>query len=392
MEATGFEALLAMGRRGIHHLPVVHEGRLAGVVTQHDLSLLSGANPLALVKDVETAPSLEQLSQIQYSVDLLVENLLRRNLGALGIQSVITLVNDQLMRRLIDISRAELEARGLTEPSLAWAWVGCGSAGRKEQIMRTDHDCAIVYADPPPDRKNETQRYFLALAESVIGGLEQCGFPRCREGNMANNPRWCQSLGVWREYFNTWLTEADQGALRSAALFFDGRIIHGHEELTREIRRHVEGRLLENPSFFRNLAKSALAVIPPLGFFRQFVVEKSGEHENRLNLKKSGLGPLVDATRILTLWRLLPQTNTLDRLMALGENGVIEADLARDAALAFEFMFMLRVKNYIEGPKMDRLSFDWVHPGRLDKVSQKALKEAFRVVSRLQEAVTACLA
>jgi hypothetical protein len=45
-----------------------------------------------------------------------------------------------------------------------------GSEGRREQTLRTDQDNAIVFADVPPDREEEVQKYFLKLAEKVVAG------------------------------------------------------------------------------------------------------------------------------------------------------------------------------------------------------------------------------
>ncbi len=386
-DALCFEAMMTMVRLNLHHIPVLDRGALIGMVTQDDLLLLQGANPVSAVKDIDTSTGLDQLLAVQHNVDRLAGRLVRQGLSVADIQDVITLVNDRLMRRLIELGISALEARGMGTPPAEWAWVGSGSAGRKEQIMRTDHDCAIVYADPPAGREDEVQRYFLALAEEIISGLERCGFPRCKEENMANNPKWCQSVKVWSSYFQVWLREADPGVLKSAALFFDARFIYGREELVRDVMRVVRRELLGNQSFLARLAAGALADRPPLGFFRQFVVEKSGEHANRLNLKKLGLQPAVAAVRLLSLEKRQPQTNTLDRLRALEENGDLDAQTAREAAEAFNFMFMLRLKNYLHGLALDRFSFDWINPEMLGPVERRALREAFKVVARLQDAI-----
>jgi CBS domain-containing protein len=388
-DALCFDALTAMVKGNFHHLPVLDQGKLFGVVTQHDLLLLSGGNPGSVVKDVESAPSLAQLALVQHNVDRLAEHLVRRDLGVPEIQDVITLINDRLTRRLIEIGLDEMKAEGLGSPPCPWAWVGMGSAGRKEQIMRTDQDCAIVYADTCGAGGDETGAWFRTLAEKIVAGLETCGFPRCREKNMADNPRRRQPVSVWREYFKTWLRETDPGALKSAGLFFDARFIYGREDLVHEIMRLIRHELLENRPFLTGLAVSALSAKPPLGFFRGFIVEKSGEHENRLNLKKNGLLPLVDAVRLLSLERRLPLTNTLDRLKALGQSGGLDPALAAEAAEAFNYMFILRMRNYVEGLAVARFSFDWVNPELLAGVERRALKEAFKVVARLQEAVAA---
>jgi CBS domain-containing protein len=382
-----FQAILEMGRRNVRHLPVVRDGRLAGVVTQHDLLLLTGANPIAVVKDVETAPSMEQLVQVQYNMDQLAETLVRQGISAPDMGAVASTVNDRLMRRLIFLALEDMDREGLGPPPAPWTWAGLGSAGRREQIMRTDHDCAIVFQNQSVDLDADAQEFFLTLAEKVITGLEECGFPRCRENNMANNPRWCQSLNVWQEYFQAWLRSADSSQLKSAALFFDGRFIFGQPELTRKIGTLVSRELLGNQTFLRNMAQSALDHSTPVGFYRNSVMEKDGRLERRLNLKYSGLQPLVDAVRLLALEQNLPQTNTFERIKALAEAGALDSPLANDAAQAYNYMFMLRVKNYVDGRAIDRFSFDWFSVELMDKLQQHALRQAFKVVDRLQNLI-----
>ena len=48
-----FEALLTMLRHNIHHLLVVDEGRLRGIVTNHDLLILQGTSPISVVREIE---------------------------------------------------------------------------------------------------------------------------------------------------------------------------------------------------------------------------------------------------------------------------------------------------------------------------------------------------
>ena len=52
-----------------------------------------------------------------------------------------------------------------------------------------------------------------------------------------------------------------------------------------------------NPALLRLLARFALSHRPPTGFFRGLVVEPTGEHRGRLDLKQRGVLPIVDLAR-----------------------------------------------------------------------------------------------
>ena len=77
------------------------------------------------------------------------------------------------------------------------------------------------------------------------------------------------------------------------------------------------------------------------------VVEKSGEHKNQLNLKVNGLTPLVDAIRTLALGQKVFETNTLDRISALVEKGVLTHGEADDLRDAFNVIMLIRVRHHV---------------------------------------------
>ena len=62
--AYGFEALLEMTRRGIHHLVVMDDGRLVGVVSSHDFLRLQATHPVAVSREIRLAPSVDDLARL----------------------------------------------------------------------------------------------------------------------------------------------------------------------------------------------------------------------------------------------------------------------------------------------------------------------------------------
>ena len=61
-EASLGEVLLAMVDRGIHHLPLVREGRLVGMVTDTDLLRHESRHPLFVRRQLDRAASPEDLA------------------------------------------------------------------------------------------------------------------------------------------------------------------------------------------------------------------------------------------------------------------------------------------------------------------------------------------
>lgn len=56
-----FEAVLKMIKHNIHHVLVIMDGNLRGVLTNHDLMLLQGKSPLSFAKDIESQTTIDGL-------------------------------------------------------------------------------------------------------------------------------------------------------------------------------------------------------------------------------------------------------------------------------------------------------------------------------------------
>lgn len=381
-----FEAILSMTTSRIKYLPVMDGMKLVGIISEHDLMVSQGNNPVAVIKGIQQATTIEQVVLIRKNIDLAMNVILEHGGMAKDICELITTFNDHLTRKIIALAEEAMVREGHGRPPVPYAWLALGSEGRREQTLRTDQDNALVFVDHSPEVEEEARSYFLNLAEKVVSGLEQCGFPRCKGGIMAVNPKWCQPLHVWKEYFRHWITDVDYPAEEVLAtfVFFDCRPIYGQYELATETARHILELLDEGNSFAREMAKTAILHKTPLGFFKRLVVEKSGEHKNKLNLKLNGLTPLVDAIRTLALDQKVFETNTLDRMSALVEKESLtpaEADNLRDA---FNVIMLIRVRHHVNMVRQGGVPDNYVNPDELSIIQRTMLKEAFKTVDRLQ--------
>jgi CBS domain-containing protein len=62
-EDNCFEALLRMIRHRIHHILVLEDERLKGMLTNHDFMLLQGSSPTILVKEIGQIKTIEELQE-----------------------------------------------------------------------------------------------------------------------------------------------------------------------------------------------------------------------------------------------------------------------------------------------------------------------------------------
>jgi CBS domain-containing protein len=381
-----FEAILSMITNRVKYLPVMDGMKLVGIISEHDLMVSQGNNPVAVIKGFQQAKSIDEIVAIRKNIDLAMWVILEHGGMAKDICELITTLNDHLTQKIITLTEEAMVREGYGRPPAPFAWLALGSEGRREQTLRTDQDNALIFADDSSEGEEEARSYFLNLAEKVASGLERCGFPRCKGGVMAINPKWCQPLRVWKEYFRHWILDVDYPAEEVLAtfVFFDCRPIYGQYELVTQIAGHILELLDEGNSFAREMAKTAILHKTPLGFFKRLVVEKSGEHKNKLNLKLNGLTPLVDAIRTLALGQKVFDTNTLDRISALVEKESLTPAEADDLRDAFNVIMLIRVRHHVNVLRQGGVPDNYVNPDELSIIQRTMLKEAFKTIDRLQ--------
>ncbi|MCF8067217.1 MAG: DUF294 nucleotidyltransferase-like domain-containing protein [Desulfobacterales bacterium] len=384
-QAYTFDALLDMSRHDLSQLVVIDDGQLAGIISERDFQIEIGSSPLGIINDIDKSQSIKEVVDLRSNVDRILEMAMRRSGEVRPMVALFAELNERVARRFVHIVEAEMIADGLGGPPAPYCWMAMGSEGRLEQTLFTDQDNALIYEDVPNKDNDEVQQWFLQMAERVVGALEQYGIPRCSGGIMASNPKWCLRLSDWEETFLGWIRNPTPTALRMATIFFDFRGINGAYDGAIRLRQSLIDMTKRRKHFFRVLAQNALYNRPPLGFLRQFVVEKTGEHKNKLNLKMNGLAPIVDAARVLALEQGLAVTNTMERLEALTDRGVINRELLSEIDDAYDFINFIRISHHLKFQAQGHLMTNFLDPALLNNIQRKWLKESFAIVSKLQD-------
>ena len=385
-DAFCFEAIVSMIINQIKYLIVMDGLKLLGILSEHDLMVSQGNNPVAVIKGIEQASSIDQVVAIRTHIDRAMKVILHHGGMARDLSELITTLNDHLTRKIILLAEEAMFSEGLGRPPVPYSWIALGSEGRREQTLRTDQDNAIVFADVLSEREEEVKRYFLDLAGRVVSGLERCGFPRCKGGIMAVNPKWCQPFRVWKEYYRHWIVDIDHPAeeILQTMIFFDFRSLYGSYDFSTRIAGFISEYLNQREGFLRDMAGTAVFHETPLGFFKRFVVEKSGQHKNQLNLKVHGLTPLVDAVRILALAQRIFETNTLDRISTLLSTGALSQGEADDLRDAFNVIMLTRIRHHVSLISRAEEPDNYINPEDLSIIQRTMLKEAFKAIDKLQ--------
>ncbi len=388
-EVTIAEVQILMMKNRIHHLVLTPTGKpnspVVGVISEHDLLVIQGNNPAVLIREISRSQDGEELKRIREKAEGLLKRYLYQEVAIGFISSIMTQINDAIIEQAICLAQQEMLNEGEESPGVKWCWMALGSEGREEQLLRTDQDNALVFEDVAPEQMEEVKAYFLLLAKKVTQLLNQCGFEYCPGDMMASNPQWCLPLDAWKKQFSGWIFAPSQQHVLYSNIFFDFRPIYGDFELAEELSDHIFQATGERDIFLSFMAKNALQTPAPLTFFRQFMVERSGEHKDQFDIKSRAMMPLADAARVLILAAQVPQiNNTFRRFDKLAELEPQNRALFEQAADAYEILVRYRA---LQGLK-NRNSGRFFKPSELSKMERLNLRNSFKPLRELQDLLT----
>lgn len=375
-----FTALLAMMQRHLHHLAVTRDGQVLGMITSHDIMVLQGKSPVALFREIMAQHTPEGLHPLGHRIPLVVRILVEEGAKANHITSLLSVLNDTLVERLLSCI-----AKELGPAPVPFCWLFLGSEGRREQTLRTDQDNALVHADIEDDViARAAAVYFEAFAIKARDHLVACGYPLCPGEVMAANPRWRMSVSQWRGTFDQWIRKPEPEETLNASIFFDVRPGYGEASLGEALRSHLVRAVPGQELFLRQMAGNCLQSKPPLSFFKGFMVEKDGEHKNTLDIKLKGVAPMAEFGRVLALQAGLAETNTFLRLTRLMEQGHLPQDLGREALEAYEFLMQVRLVHQLEQQESGKTPDNRIAPDALSDLEKLTLKQSFQIIGQVQ--------
>jgi CBS domain-containing protein len=384
--AFAFDALLDMTRRQIHHLAVVDDGRLAGVVSSHDILMLQTTHPVTLARAITTASSLEALAGLAVQVTALVAGLVDEGGAPYEVGQIVAELNDRMVLRVLGLTGEALEAAG-APPPVGYCWIALGSEARCEQTLRTDQDNGLVYADPPADLAEPAAQFYARFAEEAIRGLVRIGFPPCPGGSMASNPRWCQPLGVWAEYFRGWMTSASPANILAASIYFDLRPLAGATELAASLAGIVRAEAPQHRGFLATVARDVVSRPVPLTLFGNVRVQRQGPHRGAVDVKGAGSLQLVGAARLLALQLGLGETNTIERLREAAVRGALVATEVDEITDAFQHLMRLRLRHQLAQIQRGDVPDNYVILGTLSHADALLFQDALQTVRRVQASI-----
>ena len=379
---TVAEAQIAMIKNKITHLCITKNGspnsELVGILSEHDIIVLHGNNPSVLIKELKRAKNVEDLKYIREKTDGLLTGYMEQNIPITFISKIISEITEAITAKAIELSITEME----TQPPVKFGWLALGSQGRKEQLLITDQDNALVFEDVPEESHKITKDYFLLLSNKITSKLNVVGFEFCPANMMASNPNWCLSLAEWKKQFGNWIKKPTDKAVMMCTIFFDYNLVYGDTALVSKLSKSILDSIQSFEIFLNFLGRNALRNPTPLGFFRQFLVEHDGEHKDQFDLKSRALMPLIDAARLIALSHSIKdKNNTITRYNKLANIEPQNKDLYLSCADAFKILLRYRTQQGIKHHDSGR----FVDLNTLTKSEKLKLKGCFKSIKDIQE-------
>lgn len=258
---------------------------------------------------------------------------------------------------------------GAGPPPARFAWVVLGSHARRELHCASDQDNALFWETEQAARTS----YANDLAATVIEGLAQFGLRPCDGGYMAD--RWSHSREEWQQILRERVDAPTPEAVVDADVFLDLRPLAGGLEVDAARAELLRGA--DSPRLMHGLATAANSFPPPLHAFGRLP-------RGAVDLKKTGLAPIVLLARLYGLKAHSTAVSTDERLADATKDGVLSEDLTGRLREAYELLTRLRLRNQLRQIDAREYVTDTILMEDLDDDDHDDLRDAFKSIKSAQ--------
>jgi CBS domain-containing protein len=373
-----FEAMLTMLRFNQPQLPLMHRDEPIGALTLLDVLRHESQSSLLFVKGIFAQQSIKDLVRYSKQLPAVYVRMVNEDANSHMVGSAMAVIGRSFKQHLLSLAEEKLG-----KPPVPYCFLALGSMARDEQLLVTDQDNALLLDDAYDPREHEA--YFEQLAKFVCDGLAACGYAYCTGDIMATNPQWRKTFTQWQECFADWIDNPEPQALLNSSIFFDLDGVWGETKLADILKIFIAQRAKKTPRFLASLARNALSRTPPLGFFKNFVMEPDGRHGKSINLKRRGTAPLSDVIRVHALAVGSDAQNSFERLDDINEAGLLPTGKGRELSDALEYISMVRIRHQAYDVEHNQSPDNAINPMHLSTFEKRNLREAFQVLDNAQQ-------
>lgn len=368
------DAVIQMQRHGVKRLLVTDQGKLSTVLEQADVLGYFAMHSSAILHLTAQAARPADIKPAADAMLRLIAALLRNGMKSDRLGRLASDVNRAIFRRVFEL----LMPRALQQDVCL---IVMGSEGRREQIVPTDQDNALIVRDGID--VDTVMPACRAITDVLIG----LGYPRCSGDIMVSNPYWVLTQSEFRSRISHWIVSSGNDDVMNLAIFFDADAVAGDERLLNGVKAALFEVVATSDAFYSRFASAINAFPVPIGIFSRLQLDRTGDQAGTLDIKKGGVFPIVHGIRSLALQKKLTITPTLDRIEALVGTRAIDKRFAREVAEAFGFLCTLRAEAGLAAVESGGVATNRIRPDELTHIDQEILAESLRVVIRLRKLV-----
>ena len=356
-----FQALIEMTERQIERVVVTEGSRVAGTLGMAEVLAHFASHSHLISLRLARARSIDDIAEAASGMTRLVRSLNLHGARIPYMMELVSALNGLVMRRIFELAVPAELRDGV-------CLLVMGSEGRREQLLKTDQDNALVLAD-------DLDWSGLAGAmDQFSAALAKVGYPPCPGRVMVDNPHWRMRSGEWRERIGQWRqVHGGQGAL-DLSITLDARPIAGNAALFAPVKDALMA-LGDDEILLHHLAGATLEFDTPLTFFGRVRSGSAGT-----DIKKGGIFPVVHGLRCLALRHGITATGSRERCAALVECGELSPGLGRDLPQALNVFQHMRLDAQFAALAEGRAPDNHIDPARLRRLDRELMRDALHVV------------
>lgn len=365
-----FQALIVMTERHIERVVVRDGDEVTGTLGMAEVLSHYASHSHLISLRLARAESLAEIAEAARGMTRLVRTLHAHGARITYMMELVSALNSRIMQRIFEL----LVPR---EHHDKLCLLIMGSEGRREQLLKTDQDNALVIADGFQwDGLEATMQRF----SDALGAV---GYPPCPGKVMVNNPHWRLSESEWLKRIDSWRYLHTPEAALDLAIALDSRPVAGNHALYAPLGKALMG-LGGDDRLLNQIAAATLQFETPLTLLGQV---KGDEHGT--DIKKGGIFPVVHGLRCLALKYGIDERNSFERCAALVAAGRIDDELGRDLPQTLSVFQRLRLDAQLAAMDAGIAPDNFLHADQLRRLDRELLRDALRVVKNFRQLVRA---
>ena len=362
-----FNALLAFTKYSIKRIVVTREGRIIGILEQLDLLSYFANHTYLVAVQIRKAQSIEELKQASSDLINIIKKLHVKGTKVDYIAKLVSEINEKIYEKLYALIVPE-------ELAQKACLIVMGSEGRKEQMLKTDQDNALIINDAMEE--GVYTPYMMRFNEALI----DFGFPKCEGDIMVSNPYWCKPLRLYKKELRRWCEMSNMEDVMNLAIFCDAICVAGDSTMLVSLKKEMFELVKGKDAFMANFAKAAVSFETPIGMFTNLIASN-----NKIDVKKGGIFPIVQGVRALALQYGIEPTDTVSRIKAVVAKEILDEDFAGALIEAFDTLLNLRLKDRLARQTFNPVLDNLIDISNLNQLELELLKDSLKIVNKFKK-------